>query len=388
MRIVKQNDTTKKLLFVMYDSTDHVTPKTGLTPSVQISKNGAAFANGGGTVSELGSGWYVYTFAAADVDTLGPLAVKITATGADPVNVVYWVVAYDPYSSVNLGLSNLDTNVASRSSHSAADVWAVATRTITGGTVDNVANPVTIDMEQPLPTTPVAGTTGQALRDADDYLDATVSSRSTFNPATDHVIVGTNNDKTGYTLTSAEKGSIADAVWDELQADHTAAGSFGALLDVSVSSRATAADVWAYATRGLTEPVQIDMGQVLPATPAPGTTGAALKDADDYLDVAVSTRSTFDAASEQVTVATNNDKTGYQLAATEHDAIADATLKRGVSSVEASAPEHSLCTVVLAMLESERSGTSWTIYRTDGATVHVSKTLQTDANAEPVVKVE
>lgn len=70
-------------------------------------------------------------------------------------------------------------------------------------------------------------------------LDATVSSRSTFNPATDTVAnvtttanVTTNNDKTGYSLSAAG----VDAIWDEPQAGHTTAGTFGKFLDVEVSS--------------------------------------------------------------------------------------------------------------------------------------------------------
>ena len=57
-------------------------------------------------------------------------------------------------------VDNINDTISSRSSHSAADVWAVGTRTITGGTID------------------------------------------------------TNNDKTGYALTAAERDAIADAHLD------------------------------------------------------------------------------------------------------------------------------------------------------------------------------
>jgi hypothetical protein len=50
-------------------------------------------------------------------------------------------------------------------------------------------------------------------------------------------------DKTGYALTSGERASIADAVWDEAQSGHTTAGTFGKYLDVEVSSRAVPGDV-------------------------------------------------------------------------------------------------------------------------------------------------
>jgi hypothetical protein len=51
---------------------------------------------------------------------------------------------------------------------------------------------------------------------------------------TDPVTVGTNNDKTGYSLatTPPTSGAIADAVWNEAYNQHTTAGTFGKLMDI------------------------------------------------------------------------------------------------------------------------------------------------------------
>ena len=68
------------------------------------------------------------------------------------------------------------------------------------------------------------------------------------------------------------------------------------------------------------------------------------------------------------------------------NSIADATLGRNVANIEATAAEHSLCTVVLATLESSISGSTWTIKQTDGTT-HVTKTVTTDAAANPITGV-
>ena len=65
---------------------------------------------------------------------------------------------------------------------------------------------------------------------------------------------------------------------------------------------------------------------------------------------------------------------------------ADAVLSRGVSNVQDTADTTSLCTVVLAMLESSISGTTWTIRKT-GGTTFVSKTLTTTATADAVTGV-
>jgi len=112
VRLLKKDDTSKAIVFLMVDSTDHITGKTGLTPTVTISKNGGTFASPSGTVSEIGNGWYKFTPAAADVDTLGPLLIHATATGADPVDVEYRVVAFDPDAATNLGLSYLDEPIS------------------------------------------------------------------------------------------------------------------------------------------------------------------------------------------------------------------------------------------------------------------------------------
>lgn len=75
----------------MVDSTDHVTGKTGLTPTVTLRKVGGAFASPAGAVTEIASGWYEVAGNATDNNTLGPLLLHATGTAADPTDVVYEV---------------------------------------------------------------------------------------------------------------------------------------------------------------------------------------------------------------------------------------------------------------------------------------------------------
>ena len=70
------------------------------------------------------------------------------------------------------------------------------------------------------------------------------------------------------------------------------------------------------------------------------------------------------------------------------NALADAILSRNVSNVEATAPEHCLATIVLAMLEHTISGTTLTIRRTNGSTTHYTKTLTTSAGADPITGIQ
>lgn len=79
-----------KLIF-MTDSTDHVAGKTGLTLTITASKAGGAFAAITPTVTERGNGWYSLALTTGHTDTLGDLGLHITATGADPTDLLWEV---------------------------------------------------------------------------------------------------------------------------------------------------------------------------------------------------------------------------------------------------------------------------------------------------------
>lgn len=108
----QQSTTSYPILFLMVDSVDHVTGKTGLTPAVTLSKSGASFAPAAGAVSEVGGGWYALAGNAADRNTLGALAFQATAAGADQANYLYEVVPWDPFDGVRMGLTALPNAAA------------------------------------------------------------------------------------------------------------------------------------------------------------------------------------------------------------------------------------------------------------------------------------
>lgn len=60
----------------------------GTSFTVEIAKAGGAFAASAGSKAELGNGWYRYTNTIAEADTLGQVALRITATGALQQNLV------------------------------------------------------------------------------------------------------------------------------------------------------------------------------------------------------------------------------------------------------------------------------------------------------------
>jgi hypothetical protein len=74
----------------MVDSTDHVSPETGLTPTCTRSINGAAKASCTGTITEIGTGDYYFTPAAAEY-VAGSHIVTVVNAGADTFTATYRV---------------------------------------------------------------------------------------------------------------------------------------------------------------------------------------------------------------------------------------------------------------------------------------------------------
>jgi hypothetical protein len=109
---IKQSQTASPLYFLMIDSVDHIAAKTGLSPTVTLSKNGGSFASPSGAVTEIGSGWYKVAGNATDSGTLGPLVLHATSAGADPCDMTFMVVAYDPQDSVRMGQTALPNAAA------------------------------------------------------------------------------------------------------------------------------------------------------------------------------------------------------------------------------------------------------------------------------------
>jgi hypothetical protein len=261
----------------------------------------------------------------------------------------------------------IDAAISTRSSHSAADVWSVATRTLTAFSFS--------------------------------------------------VTVGTNNDKTGYSLATAplDASGTAAAVWGALLASYTTADTFGARVVRSTNSNNSVAITGA-------NHVAADIHELQPAVIQAthfslGAVDANALAADAASKIASAVRTNLATELGRIDVASStlasqssvNTLTAYvdtEVAAikAKTDAlpanpaatsdipsaitIADAVLSRSVANVEGSAAEHTLCTLVLAALEGAISGNTWTIKRSNGSTTHYVKTVTADANASPIVSVQ
>jgi hypothetical protein len=87
MDILKQATARNKMVFLV-DAVDHVTGKAGLALTVTASKDGGAFATITPTITDRGAGWYNLALTSAHTDTLGDFALHITASNADPCDLL------------------------------------------------------------------------------------------------------------------------------------------------------------------------------------------------------------------------------------------------------------------------------------------------------------
>jgi len=99
-----KKDEARSLPVLMIDSTDHVTPKTGLVAgdtTIQVSKNGGAFDafDDTGKWTERGQGLYFIDFGVGDLDTEGYFAYLVTAAGADQFSGMAYVDDFADYKA-------------------------------------------------------------------------------------------------------------------------------------------------------------------------------------------------------------------------------------------------------------------------------------------------
>lgn len=125
---VKQNETTairRRIPVLLVDATDGYTPETGITgATITVSKNGSIVSAGvaGRSLTEVGNGIYWYGLGdgtgspatANEINDLGWVSVNVSATGCRNYNAIVQIMAYDAMDSTGLGLSRIDTNIGSR----------------------------------------------------------------------------------------------------------------------------------------------------------------------------------------------------------------------------------------------------------------------------------
>lgn len=185
------------------DSTDGVTAETALTiaqADMRLSKDGGAFAqkNAAGNATHDADGWYSTTLNATDTNTVGELILQVAVAGALPVWERWYVVEEAVYDAFFASSSAMAVTLAA----GAVSAAAVAT-----GAID--ADAIASD----------------AITSAKIATGAIAADAIASNAITADKIAA---DAIGASELAADAvAEIADAVWDEAQAGHTTAGTFG-----------------------------------------------------------------------------------------------------------------------------------------------------------------
>lgn len=380
-RPIPRKNVAYRVTFPLLDADGDLVTGAGSLDS-EVSKDGGTFADCTNEATEIAtnSGMYYLDLTSTEMNA-DTVAVIVKSADAKTTPIVLYPeeagdVRIDPqtiWDALTSALStsgsigkrladNIDAVLSTRSSHSASDVWGVATRTL-----------------------------------------------SAFGFS---VTVGTNGDKTGYSLSSAG----IQAIWDALTSALTTVSSIGKLLvdniNATISSR--------LASGSYTAPDNSSVAAIktktdaLPAAPAAtGDIPTAAQNAAAVWDLTTTGHASSGTFGEQVktdvdailqdtaalpdngaltTMAANiaailldTGTDGVALSAATKQAIADEILKRGVDNVEDAAGELTLAGVILGNFRAERVGTTLTIYKSDG-TVFATMEL-TVGDADPVTGV-
>lgn len=194
------------------DSTDGDTEETGLTianTDVRLSKDGGNMvAKNSGGLTHDENGWYSGTLDATDTNTVGELDVYIHVSGALAVWKRYWVIEeaiYDAFFGASAG--GFDSN-------GRVDVgsWLGTAVTLGNGAPDvNIQSTDDIDLSATQKSS-VNAECDTALTDYDAVVPADLPTNFgdlAITVTTGEVTVGTNNDKTGYSI-SGTKTTLDD----------------------------------------------------------------------------------------------------------------------------------------------------------------------------------
>ena len=225
MQYLRQSTASQSVLLGPFiDDTDGKTAETGLTianTDIRLSANGgnmAAKNSGGGTHDE--AGWYTVTFDATDSATVGRLQVSVDVAGALPVFAEFQVLEEAVYDA--LFAASAPGYLQPTTSGRTLDVTATGAAGIDWG---NVENPSTsVDLSATAISLCDTVTTNSDMRGTDSA--ATHSAADVWSVATRVLTANTNlNDPTA--------AAIAAEVWDTTTLSHTTAGTFGRIVGLT-----------------------------------------------------------------------------------------------------------------------------------------------------------
>jgi len=267
---LRQSTASQEILLGPFlDSTDGNTAETALSianTDIKVWKDGAtteANKNSGGA-THIAAGRYYAVLDATDTNTLGNLEVNVHVAGALAVRRAFVVLPAVVYDSLVLGTDNLEVDAVSLPSIPSGWITAAG---IAATALDDKGNwnvgKAGYELTQAFPSNfadlSVTATTGlvDITQAAADKAWGTATRVLTANtnlndPSAAAIRAEVDNNSTQLAAIKAKTDAlpaspaatgdiptvsgIADGVWDEAQAGHTTAGTFGLYLDAAVSS--------------------------------------------------------------------------------------------------------------------------------------------------------
>lgn len=197
-----------RFMFTFVDATTKQ-GKAGLSPSVNIYRNGSATPIATGTCTEWVAGVYYYDLSSGSVNAAGEYIGVATTTSSDTV----LKTSYSAYTVDKAGTPYLDVSVASR----AASATALSTATWTNGRaaaldyldVSVLSRLAAADYTAPLSAAGTRTAVGLATANLDTQLSAIKSDTAAIldDTGTSGVVVAAGS-KTGYSLAAAGLDSI------------------------------------------------------------------------------------------------------------------------------------------------------------------------------------
>jgi len=399
---LKQSTARTLVIGPFLDSTDGVTPETGLTISqadIRLSKNGGAFAqtNNATGATHMENGYYSVPLDATDTNTLGVLRVAVAESGALPVWQDLMVVPANVWDSM-FGADLLDVSMV-QIAGSAVDAAAAqlgvnvvnwkgaAAAAMTGDAYARLGAPAGASVSADIAA--VKSDTGSTLTAVDTEVAAILAAVDTEVAA---IKAKTDNLPAAPAATGdiPSAATIADAVWDEAVADHAGVGSTGAALAAAGGS----GDPWSTALPGAYGAGTAGkiVGDYLNAPVGTiDTVVDAIKAKTDNLPAspaAIGSAMTLAAGAVTAAAIATDAIDADALAADAATEIADALLKRDMSAVSGEAARSPLNALRALRNKAAISGSTLTVYKEDDSTSAWTAAVATDAAADPITSVD
>jgi|GEM_PF-1307413 len=238
---LKQSTSAVVLVGPVLDASG-VAVTTAVIGDFTLTKNGTSATMSGNTIAHSHNGHYAITLTAANTDTIGRLTISVNNT-AQAMPVFRWDICQPSvYDALFTNATNTTGGLPAATGAITALAGAVSTYAggDTAGTTTLLTRlPSAISLSSGAVTvgtnndkTGYSLTAGTGLGNQTANITGNLS--GSVGSVTAGVTVTTNNDKTGYSLATAPPtaAAIADAVWDEAYNQHTTAGTFGKLMDI------------------------------------------------------------------------------------------------------------------------------------------------------------